>query len=116
MLRIAASRGAELVAHVAQEPALEVGQLPELFRPVVQLGVEREHALVGLEQLVLQPVDLRLLHAHRLGEVGDPPVQVARPRLAWHRLAHGFPRTASMPTSSRPRRKSRYIRAATTAG
>ena len=46
-----AERRPELVAHVRQEPALQVGGLAQPVGVVVELGVQREDALVGLGQL-----------------------------------------------------------------
>ena len=50
-------RRAELVAHVGQEAALELGRLPQLLGLRVELGVERDHAAVGLLELGLQRLD-----------------------------------------------------------
>ena len=53
-----AERRPELVAHVGQEAALQVGGLAQLVGVVVELGVQRDDALVGLGQLGRQRVDL----------------------------------------------------------
>ena len=45
-------RGAQLVADVRQEPALRLTRGPQLGGLLVQLGVERHHAAVGLLQLL----------------------------------------------------------------
>ena len=59
MLRIDAERRAELVAHVRQEAALEVGGLAQLRGLVVELGVQRDHALVGFVEFGAQRRDVR---------------------------------------------------------
>src|SRR5690606_3894437 len=99
-----AQRRAELVAHVRQEPALELGNLPELLGLLVQFGVKRQHALVGLVQFGAQG---RVLGAQapKLGfDVGGTG-HVRPPR-----------RTARALVSSRPRSKSRSSTASTSAG
>ncbi|MNG22005.1 hypothetical protein D3C84_1064430 [compost metagenome] len=51
---------AELMAHVRQEAALEVRGLAQLIGLGVQLGVQRQHALVGFIQLGAQGVGFTL--------------------------------------------------------
>jgi hypothetical protein len=66
-----AERGAELVAHVGEEPALEIGRFAQPHGVVVELGVQREHALVRLGELRRQRRDLGL-------EAGDFLLQIGR--------------------------------------
>ena len=58
MLRIDADRRAELMAHVGQEAALEFGGLAQLLGLRVELGIERDHAAVGLLEFGAQVVRL----------------------------------------------------------
>ncbi len=49
---------AELMAHVGEEMALEFGGLAQLLGLHIQLAVERDHAAIGLVQLLAQGPDL----------------------------------------------------------
>jgi hypothetical protein len=60
-----AERSAEFVAHVRQEPALELGRVAQLLRAVVELGVERNDTVVRFGQLLVQRIDLGGERGHR---------------------------------------------------
>ena len=66
-------RRPELVADVGQEPGLELRGAGQVGRLLVQLGVERQHAAVGLRQLLVQPLDLHLPLAHLLAGPAAAP-------------------------------------------
>ncbi len=54
-------RRAELVRHVGQEPRFEVVGAPQVIGLLVQLGVERDHAAVGVLQLAIEVRELLVL-------------------------------------------------------
>ena len=53
-------RRPELVADVGQEARLELGGPGEVGRLLVELGVQRQHAAIGLRELLVEPLDLDL--------------------------------------------------------
>ena len=69
-------RRAQLMADVGQEPALRLAGRPQLHRLLVQLGVERDHAAVGLLQLVGELVVERHHAAVGLLQLAVEPGQV----------------------------------------
>ena len=100
-----AERRAELVAQVGEEPALELGGLAELPVLLVELGVERDDALVRLGQLDLERGDLGLA-------LGQEPLERGELGVAHAALL----RATSTVASSCARRWSRCRAAATIAG
>ena len=82
MLEDRAERRPELVAHVREEPALQVGGIPQPVGVVVELGVERQDAPIGLGQLGRQRVDLRLESGDLLPQVRNGLSHEKRPPAA----------------------------------
>ena len=54
-------RRAELVGHVREESRLELVGAPEVIRLLVELGIERHHAAIGVFELAVQVHELLLL-------------------------------------------------------
>ena len=53
-------RRAELVAHVREEARLHLVRAPQVLGLLVELGVQRDHAAVGVLELAVQPRQLVL--------------------------------------------------------
>ena len=82
-----ADRRAELVAHVGQEAALELGGLAQLLGLGVEFGVERDHAAVGFLELGSQ----RVAPPARLAASGCRDGPAARRRAGSSAHRHGPP-------------------------
>src|SRR5690606_6345769 len=116
-------RRAELVAHVGEEAALQLGGMAQLLGAILQLGVERHHPLVGFGELGLERCQLPGLALRQREQLvaGEPRRVVDARRLrVGHAAALRSPatprRATSTVTSSRPRAWSRARTAAMTAG
>ena len=102
-------RRAELVGDAGEEGGLELRGPPQLGGPVVQLGVERQHAAVGLRQLGVEPVS----SAWRSASVVERAHQLLVLVLELRRIASsgGRPRSARPSSATARRRRARRGRA-----
>ena len=85
-------RGAELVAHVRQEARLELVGAPEVIGLLVQLGVEGDHAAVGVFELAVEVLELLLPPAELIEGLEQ---LLVLPLHLLQRLARHLPREAS---------------------
>src|SRR4029077_20460531 len=96
-------RRAKFMAHVGQEPALELRRLAQLHGVFIELGIQGHDPLVGFRQLRFEHGELGLLFCDQRAQ---------RLNLAAH---DGIPTTRTV-TSSRGLAWSRYSTPAITAG
>ena len=59
-------RRAKLVTHVGEKPALELVGAPQMLGLLIEFGVERHHATVGVLELAIEPEEVVLPDAQRL--------------------------------------------------
>ena len=85
-------RGAELVTHVRQELRFQFVRTTQMVGALVQLGVQRDHAAIGVLQFLIEPFQLLLarfqliqLHHDLLILLGGSP--------PWRRADHPTPRS-----------------------
>ena len=62
-------RRAKLVTHVGEKPALEFVGAPQMLGLLIEFGVERHHATVGVLELAIEPEEVVLPDAQRLQDV-----------------------------------------------